>query len=181
MEPTIATGTKVIARAGVPVLGGIVVLYPPVGAFLGVCEGRVRILKRERAACDTPGPREGRVYIVSRVVAGPGDKIYVRNGHVYREALGESRYLREADPYIRACGHGIGCDLPVPIAIPAGHWFVLGDNRGAADDSRWWGPVPTSWIVGVAMSLECPKRSVRPRVWVRRTVEQGCAGVRRTM
>jgi signal peptidase I len=25
---------------------------------------------------------------------------------------------------------------------------MLGDNRGESDDSRFWGPVPSSWIVG---------------------------------
>ena len=33
-------------------------------------------------------------------------------------------------------------------AALAGHWFMLGDNRGESDDSRFYGPVPTSWIIG---------------------------------
>jgi signal peptidase I len=56
---------------------------------------------------------------------------------------------READSYIRPCSGVSECNFPVPITIPAGDWFLLGDNRGESDDSRFWGPVPTSWIVGV--------------------------------
>ena len=44
------------------------------------------------------------------------------------------------------------CNFPTPITIPAGEWFVIGDNRGESDDSRFWGPVPTSWIVGTIAS-----------------------------
>lgn len=35
------------------------------------------------------------------------------------------------------------------VEVPDGHWYVLADNRDAALDSRWWGPVPQSAIKGV--------------------------------
>lgn len=178
MEPTLPIGTKVIAVAAAPAVGDIVVLHPPVGAIREVCGGKRRVLMRGGSACDSSSSHEASIDMVSRIVAAPGDTIYVREGHVYRRAHGAVAFLREDDPYIRACGQGSACDLTVPIKIPPGHWFVMGDNRGAADDSRSWGPVPTSWIIGVVTALECPKRRVRPRVWVHRTAEQGCAGVR---
>ena len=48
------------------------------------------------------------------------------------------------------------CDLPNPIQVPAGHFFMMGDNRGASDDSRFWGPVPRSWIIGEAFATYWP-------------------------
>lgn len=43
---------------------------------------------------------------------------------------------------------GQSCNYPNPITVPAGDYFVLGDNRGQSDDSRFFGPIPRSAIVG---------------------------------
>jgi signal peptidase I len=42
------------------------------------------------------------------------------------------------------------CNFPVALKVPAGDWYLLDDDRGLSDDSRFWGPVPTAWIIGVA-------------------------------
>lgn len=34
------------------------------------------------------------------------------------------------------------------MKVPAGEWFLMGDDREHSDDSRFWGPVPQGWIVG---------------------------------
>lgn len=39
-------------------------------------------------------------------------------------------------------------DIQYPYLIPKGHYFVLGDNSAKAKDSRFWGAVPRSNIVG---------------------------------
>jgi signal peptidase I len=40
--------------------------------------------------------------------------------------------------------------------IPPGDYFMMGDNRGASDDSRFWGPVPDKWVIGVAFFTYWP-------------------------
>lgn len=128
------------------------------------------------AACDAAVPREAPGKFIKRIVAGPGDEIYVQAGHVYRMAAAADEFVRERDFYIRPCGSGAECNFPVPIKIPAGHWFLMGDNRGNSEDSRFWGPVPTAWIVGVATGVECPHFGNGRLTWVRRSSRRGCRG-----
>ncbi len=46
--------------------------------------------------------------------------------------------------------------MPKPITIPPNEYFMMGDNRGLSDDSRFWGPVPRSWIIGEAFFTYWP-------------------------
>ena len=58
------------------------------------------------------------------------------------------------------CGGGDGCNYPKPITIPADHYFMMGDNRGSSDDSRFWGPVPREWIIGGAFGTYWPPNRI---------------------
>ena len=79
---------------------------------------------------------------VKRVVAAPGETISILNGSVVRDGLSRT------EPFANACLSVSACDLPTPVTVPAGDWFLMGDNREASDDSRYWGPVPKAWIIG---------------------------------
>ena len=58
--------------------------------------------------------------------------------------------------FIRPCTPGGACNLPQQITIPPDHYFMMGDNRGSSDDSRFWGPVPRDWIIGKAFATYWP-------------------------
>lgn len=116
------------------------------------------------AACAKPVPRPSTVLAIKRVVAGPGDQIYLSAGHIYRRATGSSGFVRQADAYTRACGGAPMCSFPTPIEVPADHWYVLGDNRGESSDSRFWGAIPTSWIVGIGTGCATPRGPVKATV-----------------
>ena len=155
MEPTLDIGQRVLVdrigqHFGKPHVGEIAVFHPPEGATEEECGGDTRI-SPGGAPCDLPVPKEDTgTNFIKRIVAGPGDTIKIVEGHVYRNGK------READSYIRPCPGVSECNFPVPIKIPAGHWFMMGDNRGESDDSRFWGPVPTGWIIGGAFATYWP-------------------------
>ena len=45
-------------------------------------------------------------------------------------------------------------------AVPPGRWFMMGTDREASDDSRYWGPVRRSWIIGDAFVSYWPPKHV---------------------
>jgi signal peptidase I len=162
MEPTLAIGQRVLVnRIGTdfsgPHVGEIAVFHPPAGAEQQLCGPTPHSVNLGGEACAQPLPKEETsVNFIKRIVAGPSDEIYVKEGHVYRKAAGTTRFVREQDSYIKPCGSSNECDFTTPIKIPPGHWFMMGDNRGDSDDSRFWGPVPTGWIIGPAVATYWP-------------------------
>jgi signal peptidase I len=60
------------------------------------------------------------------------------------------------EDFINPCTPGGACNLPKTISIPPDHYFMMGDNRGSSDDSRFWGPVPRDWIIGKAFATYWP-------------------------
>jgi signal peptidase I len=161
MEPTLIPGQRVLVDRlgktfGGPGVGEIVVFHPPQEAEHEVCGPVPHHVSPGQAACEKPVPQESNVNYIKRVVAGPGDEIYIQGGHVFRKARGTTTFVREKDSYIRPCETRTECSFPTPIKIPPGHWFMMGDNRGESDDSRFWGPVPSSWVIGDAFFTYWP-------------------------
>jgi signal peptidase I len=161
MEPTLKVGQRVLVNRidthfKEPHIGEIMVFHPPKDAEQQVCGPQPHMVTPGGAACATAEPEEASVNFIKRVVAGPGDEIYIKEGHVFRKAAGTTQFVREKDSYINPCGSASECNFPKPIKIAAGHWFMMGDNRGESDDSRFWGPVPTGWIIGGAFATYWP-------------------------
>jgi signal peptidase I len=157
MLPTLKVGQRVLVnrigeRFSGPSVGDVVVFHPPAGAEQdNTCGGGQ---PPSGQVCDKPTAQESSVNFIKRVVAGPGDTLYIKGGHVYRNGK------READSYILPCGGGEGCDFPAPVKIPPDSYFMMGDNRGSSDDSRFWGPVPRKWIIGQAFATYWPPKRI---------------------
>jgi signal peptidase I len=169
MEPTLAIGQRVLVnRVGMdfsnPHVGEIAVFHPPEGAEQQECGPTPHVMALSGAACSHPDLKEASVNFIKRIVAGPGDELFIKEGHAYRRAHGKGPFIVENDSYIKPCenptARDSGCNFTTPITIPAGHWFMMGDNRGDSDDSRFWGPVPTSWIIGGAAVTYWPPNRI---------------------
>ena len=127
------------------------VFHPPAGAENQIC-GAHSYPTGEVCPLPTPQEATGTNYI-KRVVAGPGDTISIRDGHVILNGK------RQKEPFASFAGCNtsvVDCNYPHPFTVPAGYYFMMGDNRDYSDDSRFWGPVPRSWIIGEAFATYWP-------------------------
>ena len=109
MEPTLAIGETVWVQAIeqlAPQVGDIVIFNPPKNAEQQICGPTPHMVTPGGAACATPEPEPASVKFVKRIVAGPSDTLYIKEGHVYINGK------RESDPYITPCGAASECRLP---------------------------------------------------------------------
>lgn len=88
--------------------------------------------------------------LIKRVVALPGERIALRDCVVYVDSVALP------EPYVEPSAYGCGTgDLPEQV-VPSGQVFVLGDNREESADSRSFGPIPLSRVVGRAVLVLWP-------------------------
>jgi len=131
-------------------------------------------------------PIDPSIHLVKRVIGMPGDHLRLRNGRVfidgqaltepyaiYRASAADNfrdnfPRLQNPDPDVTSnwwiqmkslVNHG-------ELTVPPRSYFVLGDNRNDSEDSRYWGFVPSSAIVGkpllIYFSLNEPSRDDEP-------------------
>lgn len=97
------------------------------------------------------GETDPRVHdLIKRVIALPGEMVESRDGHI----MINGRELTE--PYL----HAVETVNVSPQRIPANHLWVMGDNRVNSADSRVFGPIPRSLVVGRAFVRLWPLTTV---------------------
>jgi len=88
-------------------------------------------------------PLEPSKDFIKRVIGVPGDRIAIVEKQVYRNGV------RLEEPYKRMRFTIAGTADNVPeFIVPQGYYFVMGDNRNASSDSRYWGFVPRKSFKG---------------------------------
>lgn len=126
MFPTLATGDRLVIEKVAyhfhpPAKGEIVVFQPPT---------QLRLLGYEKNQA-----------FIKRAIATEGETVAVKNGIVYvnDQPLTED-YIAAQPEY----------DL-LPVVIPEGQLFVMGDNRNNSNDSHIWGFLPVENVIGHAV------------------------------
>jgi signal peptidase I len=157
MLPTLHINQRVLVNRigthfGSPSIGDIIVFNAPTvtDRCANPTEGISDVPGSSAKPCGVAQPQESGTAFIKRVVGLPGDRIAIRGGHVFRNGV------KEKDSYIAPCNGGGACDFPGTITIPRDEYFMMGDNRGDSDDSRYWGPIRKSWIIGKAFLTYWP-------------------------
>jgi len=150
MENTLQTGDIIKVSEGTQFQRGDIVVFSDPGGWL--------------AAPTSPDQQ----YLVKRVIGLPGDRVVCcSNGHLTINGIliDENSYLKE--PSLPASA------FQFDVTVPAGRFFVLGDNRNASADSRWHlcetspdglgmsGFIPMPDIVGPVQAVLSPLKNAR--------------------
>ena len=84
-------------------------------------------------------------YVVKRIAALPGDRVVINNNSL---TVYNSQHPNGYNPTSSFVSSNVNIAGNVDLTVPAGHVYVLGDNRPLSLDSRDYGPIPDSNIVG---------------------------------
>jgi signal peptidase I len=155
MEPTLHTGQYILVNK-------LVYFHFDLNAPMRLFPGQEDL--PQRVIYPFYQPRRGDIVVfeypqdvtkdyIKRVIGLPGDQVEIRDGQVFVNGQQlEQPYLEGAPTY---CVIGYACQSGI-VTIPAGHLFVMGDNRSNSSDSREWGPLPFDRVIGQAWVLYYP-------------------------
>jgi signal peptidase I len=132
MEPTIMTHDRILADKLSP-------------RFSSPRVGDVVVVKN---------PMGGQIPFVKRVIALQGQTVDVRDHAVWVDGK------KLSEPYT----HGLPSDpqsVLLPVTVPPGYVWLMGDNRTNSGDSRSFGAVPASSVIGKALFVFWPPAHLR--------------------
>lgn len=151
----VAIGVFFISRATVQsfvVLGSSMNPNLENGQRIMVDKAIYRIRDPHRGEVIVFQPPNGKaVDFIKRVIGLPGDTVEIQDGLVFINGYALN------EPYIKAHPSYTMAEEE----IPAGEYFVLGDNRNNSNDSHSWGTVPQENIVGKAWLSFWPPGTIK--------------------
>ena len=127
MEPTLNVGDRILVdKLSV--------------AWGSIHRGDIVVFRHPPKALTTCAPPVEPIFI-KRVIGLPGDVLTSKGSTIYVDGKALKQTWQTTSPFGPAIGR---------VVVPANHYFMMGDNRGSSCDSRYWGTVPRSDIIGKA-------------------------------
>jgi signal peptidase I len=157
MVPTLVEGQRVLVNRiandfSEPKHDQVIVFNPPAGAGIQDSAAQCSLPRQSGHACTMAIDGKLKTAFVKRLIGLPGDTISVKQGAVTRNG-------KELDePYAQSCDGEI-CNIK-EFKVPAERYFMMGDNRGNSDDSRFWGPLPRDYMIGRAFATYWPIKRI---------------------
>jgi len=90
-------------------------------------------------------PADPSQYFIKRIIGLPGETIEIRNGMVVVKNSEHAAGFTLVEPYLPS---NIATFGNITVTLDEDHYYVLGDNRLASSDSRFFGPITRESIVG---------------------------------
>ena len=159
MHPTLVEKDRIVVDRATrffrePQRGDIIIFYPP---MVTLEYTPIKLFKR------LTGIKCEDVAFIKRVVGLPGEKVEIKKALDGSYAV----YINDEkleEPYIQSrydfndCTDDMFCG---PMIVPEGEYFMMGDNRGNSQDSRYWGFLPKENIIGRAVTIFWPLNRIK--------------------
>jgi signal peptidase I len=155
MEPTLDVGDRVVVnrmayRLGDPAHGQVAVFLRPTETRQAASGGPLEWVRRA-VAQGLGGTPPGNEDLIKRIVGVPGDLVQGRGGKLWRNGR------PVVEPYLPP--NTVTSDFG-PVRVQPDHYWMMGDNREDSADSRYFGQVPRSALVGRAIVKVWPLQHV---------------------
>lgn len=96
-------------------------------------------------------PQDPSISFVKRIIAFEDETISIRGGVVFIDGKPlRENYIKNTEPY----------DEMLPVTVPKGYLFVMGDNRPSSSDSRRWGFLPKAYAYGRVLFIFWPPSEI---------------------
>lgn len=113
-------------------------------------------VRGEVAVFRYPNSEERRTFFIKRIIGLPGERVLVKNNTV--TVFSGDNGVMLTEEYLAS---GLLTSGNSDVTLKESEFFVLGDNRSFSFDSRQWGPLPRSNMVGLVRLRLWPLGSIR--------------------
>ncbi|RJQ29856.1 signal peptidase I [Candidatus Parcubacteria bacterium] len=103
-------------------------------------------------------PKDDSTYFIKRIIGLPGERVVIKNGIVTVFDEARPQGVKLSEDYL---GSGTFTSGNLEFSLKADEYLVLGDNRSYSFDSRTWGPLKTSDVVGLVRLRLWPVGNIR--------------------